>query len=132
VQTRLEGLDGETRRMLRAASIFGEVFWPGGVEALLGGAGAGPSWAALVATRDVVVQRAGSRFAGEEELGFRNALLREAAYAMLTPGDRALGHLLAGDWLEQHGEGDALVLAHHFDRGGDGPRAGGHYLHAAQ
>ncbi len=132
VQTRLEALDPETRRMLRAASVFGEVFWPGGVAALLAGPSLDPTWATLIATRDLVVRRAGSRFAGDEELAFRNAILREAAYAMLTPGDRALGHLLAGDWLEHHGEDDAMVLAHHFDRGGDQARAGGHYLRAAE
>ncbi len=132
VRTRLEGLDPETRRTLRAASIFGEVFWPGGVAALLGGAPADPSWPTLIAGRELVVRRAGSRFAGEEELAFRHALLREAAYAMLTPRDRALGHLLAGDWLEQHGEADAMVLAQHFERGGDEARAGDSFLRAAE
>ncbi len=35
VQSRLERLEPEARRTLRAASIFGEVFWAGGVAALL-------------------------------------------------------------------------------------------------
>ncbi len=38
VSARLEGLEGEARRVLRAASVFGEVFWRGGTAALLGGA----------------------------------------------------------------------------------------------
>src|SRR6185369_12902196 len=37
VQGRLERLEVDARRVLRAASVFGQVFWRGGVAALLGG-----------------------------------------------------------------------------------------------
>ena len=37
VQARLERLEDDARRVLRAASVFGESFWSGGVRALLGG-----------------------------------------------------------------------------------------------
>ncbi|AUX21003.1 protein kinase [Sorangium cellulosum] len=40
VQARLEALDPEARRVLRAASVFGQSFRPAGVAALLGGADA--------------------------------------------------------------------------------------------
>ena len=73
-----------------------------------------------------------SRFPGEHEYAFRHALLREAAYAMLTDADRALGHRLAGAWLERRGESDAMVLAEHFERGGEPARAGGCYRRAAE
>src|SRR5690606_1590123 len=36
VQVRMAGLPSEERRVLRAASVFGEVFWRGGVAALVG------------------------------------------------------------------------------------------------
>src|SRR5207245_684439 len=36
VQARLEALDADTRRVLRAASVFGEVFWRGALSLLLG------------------------------------------------------------------------------------------------
>ena len=36
LEARLEGLEDEARRVLRAASVFGRVFWSGGVGALLG------------------------------------------------------------------------------------------------
>jgi len=42
--------------------------------------------------------------AASRELVFRHALLQEAAYDMLTAGDRALGHRRAGAFLEAHGE----------------------------
>src|SRR5262249_39047668 len=38
VDARLAALDGEARRVLRAASVFGEVCWEGGLAKLLGGA----------------------------------------------------------------------------------------------
>src|SRR5262249_17555135 len=37
VQARLEALEPEARRVLRAASVFGRTFWAGGMGALLGG-----------------------------------------------------------------------------------------------
>ncbi len=134
-QARLDRLDPEPRRVLRAASVFGAVLWPAAVTHLLGGAPAaaltGECIEALVAD-EMLVPRRESRFAGEPELAFRHGLLREAAYATLTEGDRALGHRLAGEWLEAHGEGDPTVLAQHFERGRDRGRAGGLYLRAAE
>ena len=78
------------------------------------------------------MRRRESRFAGEDEIAFRHALLREGAYAMLTERDRALGHALAGAWLDEHGERDPMVLARHFQLGGDEARAGVFYLQAAE
>jgi len=134
VQARLEGLDPDARRVLRAASLYGEVFWSGGVVALLGDMRSeqATDWLARLCAQEVLVRRHESRFPGEEELAFRHALLREGAYAMLTEKDRALGHRLAGQWLEQHGESDALSLAEHFERGEDRGRAVHHFLRAAE
>ncbi|WP_437336979.1 serine/threonine-protein kinase [Sorangium sp. So ce394] len=58
VQARLEALDPEARRVLRAASVFGQSFRPAGVAALLGGADAevGDRLAELV-EREVIVAR---------------------------------------------------------------------------
>src|SRR5262249_25499434 len=124
------------RQVLRAASVFGEVFWEGGVAALLGerfDRNALSAWLArLEDQEEVVATRETSRFADEPELVFRHALVREGASAMITAEDARLGHLLTGEWLEQHGETDALVLAEHFERGGEGARAGGFYRLAAE
>ena len=125
VQARLERLPKDARRLLRAASLFGEVFWESGIAALLGGE-LSPSVIDRrldeLSAREIIVRRPSSRFAGEKELMFRNALLREGAYAMLTEGDQELGHRLAGLWLSAHGEHDAMLLAQHFERGRS-PRA---------
>jgi tetratricopeptide (TPR) repeat protein len=65
-------------------------------------------------------------------MGFRHALLREAAYEMFVPEDRVLGHRLAGYWLAQAGEGEAVVLAEHFERGGARRAAVAWYRRAAE
>ncbi|APR84842.1 Adenylate cyclase [Minicystis rosea] len=134
VQHRLDGLNAQQRRVLRAASVFGGVLWSGGVRALLGGDERTDVVAETLATladRELLHRRPLSRFAGEEELVFRQTLVREAAYATLTEDDRRLGHRLAAEWLERRGESDAAVIAAHFDRAGEPARALGSYFRAA-
>jgi tetratricopeptide (TPR) repeat protein len=135
VQARLFGLDAQSRRVLRAASVFGEHFWVGGVVALLGGVmrstQTGDVLSALV-EQEVIVRRAESRFPGDPEFAFRHALLREGAYGMLTESDRVLGHKLAAGYLDQSGETDPMVIAEHYERGRDPARAGSFYVRAAE
>jgi predicted ATPase len=133
VQARIMRLDAPARSVLRAASVYGQAFWPGGVACLLG-LPAGPDGAATVSgllaqlvARDLISQRRESRFRKEPEYCFRHALVRQAAYAMLTESDRRLGHRLAADFLLRAGEQDALVLADHLDLGGEADRAVTHY-----
>jgi eukaryotic-like serine/threonine-protein kinase len=135
VQARLEALDPEARRVLRAASVFGESLWVEGVASLIGG----PEHQAAAARvledlvqRELLAASGLGRFAGASELRFRHALVRDAAYAMLTEEDRTLGHRLAAVWLEGAGETEAVVLAEHLERGGEPARAAPHYLRAAE
>ncbi|HZF49932.1 MAG TPA: AAA family ATPase, partial [Polyangiaceae bacterium] len=135
VQSRLELLDRRARRALRAASIFGEVFWEGGVTTLLGSEHHPSDVSALLSSlveHELIGRRSESRFPGEREYIFRHALLREGAYAMLTAEDLALGHRLAGEWLEARDATDTIVLAEHFERGQSLARAGCYYKLAAQ
>jgi tetratricopeptide (TPR) repeat protein len=127
-------METEARRVLRAASVYGQVFWEGGVRALLGGAertAQVSEWLRELTAREVISQRPDSKFPGEPEYAFRHGLVREAAYAMLTEADRSLGHRLAGEWLEKAGEQEAVVLAEHMERGGDSARAVGWYQKGA-
>jgi tetratricopeptide (TPR) repeat protein len=127
VQARLEALDPAARRTLRAASVFGQVFWADGVAKLVGASG---GLDALV-ERELVERRGESRFPDQDEYLFRHAIVRDAAYTLLTDEDRVLGHRLAGEWLEAHGELDAIALAEHFEAGGDRDRAATWYTAAA-
>ncbi|WP_437617907.1 serine/threonine-protein kinase [Sorangium sp. So ce1151] len=134
VQARIEALDIEARRVLRAASIYGQTFWQGGVSALVGGAQVAPKLVELE-QREVIARRGEGSLPGEVEYSFQHAIVREAAYGMLTEGDRRLGHRLAGDWLSRAGAAgaaDAMALAEHFERGGELSRAAAAYCRAAE
>lgn len=135
VQARLEALDAEARLVLRAGSVLGEVFWRGAVARLLGEERSSPALAARLAElerREWIARRGEAKFQAEVEYTFRHGLVREAAYAMLTEADRRLGHRLAGAWLQQSGEQDALVVAEHLERGGEREGAARHYERAAE
>jgi tetratricopeptide (TPR) repeat protein len=131
-QARLDTLGSEERRLLRAASIFGERFTGQGLAALLGSeehsAEVELRLADLVERELLACDLQGSA----RVCTFRHSLLREGAYATLTPEDRTLGHLLAAEWLERTRERDALLVAQHFELGGQPARAAPWHLQAAQ
>jgi serine/threonine protein kinase/tetratricopeptide (TPR) repeat protein len=134
VQARLEALHPDHRRILRAASVFGQVFWRDALVPLLGddeAAGLGERLRDLV-DRELLIRRGDGRFPGQEEYVFRHSLVRDTAYAMLTEGDQKLGHRLGAEWLERVGERDATVLAEHFERAGEPERAVDRYRRAAE
>ena len=133
IESRLDRLDPEARRVLRAASVFGATFWERGVATLMGGERAlgTNEWLGELARRELVDRRPTTSLLGEREYAFRHALVREAAYATLTEADRTLGHKLAAEWLEARGEHDPAVLAEHYERGGDRARAVTWYTLAA-
>ncbi len=125
-QARLDALGLEERRTLRAAAVFGEAFWLGGVLALLGESAVESAVSArleALCQRELLKRSTAPRFAGEREFRFQHGLLRDAAYTMLTDADRALGHRLAAEWLVRVDERESLRLAEHFERGGSPERA---------
>jgi serine/threonine protein kinase/tetratricopeptide (TPR) repeat protein len=131
-QARLDTIDTEERRLLRAASIFGEHFTAPDLLALLG---TDEQRAAMEVRLAELEQRellVCDIQGGTRTCAFRHSLLRDGAYATLTAEDRRLGHLLAGEWLERNGEQDALLVAQHFEQGGKPERAVTWYLRAAQ
>ncbi len=128
LQARLGTLNEEARRVLRGASVFGERFTREGVAVLLGG-----DDAAETVRRELLKLHELEMVvtSGDDDHAFRHALVREAAYAMLTGDDRRLGHRLAGEFLEARGTTDAASLAEHFFRGDEPSRAAPHFLRAA-
>jgi eukaryotic-like serine/threonine-protein kinase len=134
VQARLEALEPEARRVLRAASVFGQTFWRGGVIALLAAEDAGAhvtAWLDELCEREIITRRDNPKFKGEQEYVFRHSFVAEAAYSMLTDKDRTIGHKLAASWLEKMGESEAVVLAEHLERGNEPKRAITFYRRAA-
>ncbi|PTL80481.1 serine/threonine-protein kinase PknK [Vitiosangium sp. GDMCC 1.1324] len=135
LQARLTRMEPGVRQVLLAASIFGRSFGSGGVGALLG-AQVGQEVLARHLPRlveeEVIEPQPGSRSPGGSEYRFRHALVRDAAYGLLSESHRMVGHRLAGGWLERMGETDAVVLATHHQLGGQPERAADYYIQAAE
>jgi eukaryotic-like serine/threonine-protein kinase len=134
VHARLDAEGDVAKQILRAASIFGERFSRNGLAALLGGEAELAhlsEWVDRLAGRELIAVHAAAQ-GSEGELSFTHALIRDAAYATLTEDDSVLGHQLAGDYLEQVGCPDAMVLAQHFRRGNQSARAVRWYREAAE
>ncbi len=133
VAGRLERLEADARRVLRAASVFGRQFWRDAVVELVGAprATTTSAWLDELVERELIAKMPAGSGLRDDAYQFRHAIVQEAAYAMLTDTDRELGHALAGEWLERANETDAMVLAEHYQRAGD-PRAREHFLRAAE
>jgi hypothetical protein len=127
LQARFLRFEPGARRILRAASIFGETFWRGGLIELLGSeprtADEVDRWLRILVDAEAVVRHDESRFPGEVQYAFRHALLRDAAYSLLTEDDQRAGHRRASSYLEWMGEVNPLVLAEHCRRGGGSDQA---------
>lgn len=130
VQLRLDRIEADVREVIRAASVFGQSFWTGGVKALLNRSVDGELFELV--TSEIVAKQPESRIAGEDEWVFRQALVRDTAYEALVDEDRAVMHLAAGQWLESVGDVDAGLIAKHADAGGDRERASRLYARATK
>lgn len=106
VEGRFEGLEPDVRRVLRAASLYGEKSFA--VESLLAllGESARKSiaeWMEVLVMRNLLDRDVRM---GEASYQFRDRLVRDAAYRMMTATDRVLARRLARAWLQ--GEGRTL------------------------
>jgi hypothetical protein len=128
--SRLERLEPDARRVLRAASIFGEQFPTAGIVSVLGGDTTVPVFLESLAAREVIDRAAEGRFARETEWAFRHALLRDAAYGMLTEADRVSGHAMVGAWLSGREESEPVVVGEHFEKGGMTEKAAEWFMRA--
>ena len=132
-EARIGQLDASERRVLRAASVFGGVFWESAVASLVGlSKREVASRLESLERKELVVLTPSMRFPQERAFSFRHDLVREAAYGMLTAADRKAAHRGAAEWLAARGERDAWILASHFDRGGLRLRAVPYHARAAQ
>jgi hypothetical protein len=133
LQARIGRLDASARRVLRVASVFGEISWVGGIHALLGGDGHIVDDALRrLARAEILEELRDSRAPGEREVRFRHVLMRDAAYGLMTADDRAREHRAAAWYLEARGATEALVLAEHFHQGREAAHALRYYVQAAE
>ncbi|MCB0877151.1 MAG: AAA family ATPase, partial [Solirubrobacterales bacterium] len=118
---RTERLSPDCRQVVRALAVAGT-----STEAVLGaatGLEADAVSSGLRAAMDAqIAVLDGERFC------FRHAILREVLYEDLLPGERAELHLRIAAAIEAEADGsrspwEAAAVAHHFQAGGDQPRA---------
>jgi tetratricopeptide (TPR) repeat protein len=130
VQLRLDRLPVSVREVVRAAAVFGQTFWSGGLAHLLDR----DVDEDLVAAEggEVIIRQETSRVAEQTEWMFRQALVRDAAHASLVDEDKKALHLAAGAWLEGAGNVDLAMIAAHYEVGGDRDHAAGIYARATQ
>ncbi|WP_437746611.1 protein kinase [Sorangium sp. So ce1504] len=129
VQARVDRMSSGVRGALRAASVFGQVFWTAGVAALLERA-VGAELAELEAG-EMIARQLEPRVPGQVQWTFRQAVVRDAAYASILEEDRAALHLAAAAWLESAGV-DPGLIARHAETGGDKARAALLYARATR
>jgi tetratricopeptide (TPR) repeat protein len=122
VQVRFDAVGEGSKLVLRAASVFGQSFRAAGVKALVGEMNDDDvdRWLQILCDKEILFSRPAG--AARQHV-FRHGLLHQAAYAMLSPSEEVNGHFLAGHFLEEQGERDAIVLADHFEKGQKPERA---------
>ncbi|MDO9018501.1 MAG: protein kinase [Myxococcales bacterium] len=112
LQARIGWLETGVRRVLRAASVFGESFALEGVRAVLGAdpGGDGEHGVSDLVREEIVEAQRDA----PGSYRIRHALMRDAAYGLLTEDDRRLGHQLAAGWLAAREADPALIAEHHL------------------
>lgn len=104
LQARLSRLEPGVRRVLKAASVIGNTFWDGTIAALVSPSGeytAGQidGWLHALQREELIEKGSATRFAKQTEYRLAHALMREAAYELLTEEDRRKGHDLVARFL---------------------------------
>jgi predicted ATPase len=134
IAARVDLLPAPERQVILDASVVGDFFWLGSLEAL-GGNGSLAGTLQSLERRDLIRRSPSSRIAGDQELIFKHGLVREVAYATLPKAARRERHAVVARFLEQ-AAGDptayAAILAHHWHEAGDVEKAADYLLIAAE
>jgi len=134
IAARVDQLPPPERQVILDASVVGDFFWLGSLQAL-GGNGTLVGTLQSLERRDMLRLSPSSRIAGDQELAFKHGLIREVAYATLPKAVRRERHGIVARFIE-NAAGDpaayAVILAHHWREAGDATAAADYLLIAAQ
>jgi class 3 adenylate cyclase len=134
IAARVDQLPPSERQVILDASVVGDFFWLGSLQAL-GADGTLADTLQSLERRDLLRLSPSSRIAGDQELAFKHGLIREVAYATLPKAVRRERHGIVARFIE-NAAGDpaayAAILAHHWREAGDCTRAADYLLIAAQ
>ncbi|MFI5003410.1 MAG: adenylate/guanylate cyclase domain-containing protein [Solirubrobacterales bacterium] len=133
IAARLDQLPAGERQVILDASVIGDFFWQGTLEAL-GSDGTLVETLHALERRGLIRHSPSSRIRGDQELIFKHGLVREVAYATLPKAARRERHAVVARFVEQ-AAGDpsayAAILAHHWREAGDAANAADYLLTAA-
>ncbi len=133
IAARLDQLPPAERQVVLDASVIGDFFWQGSLEAL-GGDGELVEILHALERRGLVRHSPASRIRGDQELTFKHGLVREVAYSTIPKVARRERHAVVARFLE-HAAGDpsayAVILAHHWREAGEATQAADYLLTAA-
>jgi class 3 adenylate cyclase len=133
IAARLDLLPPGERQVILDASVVGDFFWQGTLEAL-GSTEALAEILQALERRGLVRRTPTSRIRGDRELSFKHGLVREVAYGTVPKAGRRQRHAVVARFIEQ-ATGDptayAALLAHHWRQAGDAARAADYLLTAA-
>ena len=133
IAARLDRLPAPERQAILDASVVGDFFWRGSLEAL-GGNGVLVETLHTLERRGLIRHSPTSRIQGDQELTFKHGLVREVAYATLPKAARRERHAVVARFIEQ-AAGDptayAAILAHHWREAGEEAKAADYLLTAA-
>ncbi len=130
VAARLDTLRPELKSLLQDAAVVGRVFWLGAAAAI-GERDRDDVRRDLneLVRREFVRPVRASSVAGEDELSFWHAVVRDVAYQQIPRAPRAGKHLAAARWVEEvaaeRQEDHAGVLVHHYGEAYELGRASG-------
>jgi class 3 adenylate cyclase len=133
IAARLDQLPAPERQVILDASVVGDFFWQGTLEAL-GSGGTLVETLQALELRGLIRHSPTSRIRGDQELIFKHGLVREVAYATLPKPARRERHAVVARFIED-AAGDptayAAILAHHWREAGDATNAADYLLTAA-
>ncbi len=123
IAARLDGLSPDEKSIMLDAAVVGKVFWTGAL-----GRHDGTETAFHSLERKGFVRRQKrSSVAGESEIAFAHALVRDVAYGQIPRAERVTKHRNVAEWLESLGrpEDHAEMRAYHWRSALDLARASG-------
>jgi class 3 adenylate cyclase len=133
IAARLDQLSAPERQVILDASVVGDFFWQGTLEALGGNDTLAETLRGLE-RRGLVRHSPASRIRGDQELIFKHGLVREVAYATIPKAARRERHAVVARFIER-AAGDqtayAVILAHHWREAGETASAVDYLLTAA-
>jgi tetratricopeptide (TPR) repeat protein len=116
VQGRLDALDPREKDLLKRVAVLGRRFWSEAAAAL--GEPEAPRVLRTLRRRDLVVPSTEPRLAGRDEWLFRQSVVQQVAYGMLTEAQRRTLHGLAAAWLGAQPDAPPGEVAEHHECAG--------------